>query len=229
MTYRAVTFLSSDGLLITADMYDVDKPKAYIVLCHRSHFNRGEYREIAPKLNDLGYACLAIDQRSGMNVLGTTNETYARAKQQGKPTGYLAAKPDIDAALAYAGKLSGRPVILLGSSYSASLALLLASEDNQNIAAVIAFSPGEYLKGIVLENIVNNINVPTLVLSAKKEVETTSKLLNASDPEVVSQYLPKVEGAHGARALWSKTTGNEEYWAQVIIFLRNIQIKSPDS
>lgn len=219
MPYKTAKFTSKDGLLITADEYSLKKQKAYIVLCHRSHFNRGEYREIAPKLNDLGYACLAIDQRSGMKVLGTTNETYARAKKQGKPTGYVDAKPDIEAALSFARKVSGKPVIIFGSSYSASLALLIASENNQDIAAVIAFSPGEYLKGVVLSETIESIKVPTLVLSAKNEVEATSRLLKSADPKFITQYIPKTDGAHGARMLWSKTIANKEYWTQVSRFL----------
>src|SRR5688572_27952913 len=122
MSVKTVQFPSRDGLLITANYYDVEDPTGRILLCHRSHFNRGEYKEIAPRLNTLGYSCLAIDQRSGMKVLGTTNETYARAKEQSLPTGYAAAKPDIEAAVAYLyDKNHKRPIILLGSSYSAAL------------------------------------------------------------------------------------------------------------
>jgi alpha-beta hydrolase superfamily lysophospholipase len=221
---RTITFASKDGLVITADEYSLEEPKAYILLCHRSHFNRGEYREIAPRLNSLGYSCLAVDLRSGMKVLGTINETYARAKEQGKPTGYLEAKPDIEAALEHIHKLSGKPVILFGSSYSASLALLLASEGNQNIAAVVAFSPGEYLKGIELSEAVAKITIPTLVLSARQEVEATSILLKSADPQSVEQYIPEGEGAHGARVLWAKTAGSKDYWVRVSNFLQAHQI-----
>jgi len=61
---KKITFKSTDGLLMTADYYQVKAHKGIILLCHRSHCNRAEYRETAPKLNALGYSCLAIDQRS---------------------------------------------------------------------------------------------------------------------------------------------------------------------
>ena len=103
---KQVNFKSKDGLLITADYYKVENHKGFIVLCHRSHCNRAEYRETAPKFNKLGYSCLAIDQRSGMKVFGEVNETKNRAKEKGLPTGYLDAKPDIESAINYAFKLN---------------------------------------------------------------------------------------------------------------------------
>jgi alpha-beta hydrolase superfamily lysophospholipase len=72
---KTLTFPSRDGLSITTDHYRARSPRGFIVLCHRSHFNRGEYEEIAPQLVARGFSCLAIDQRSGMTVLGYTNET----------------------------------------------------------------------------------------------------------------------------------------------------------
>jgi hypothetical protein len=79
MSPEGVTFPAADGLSVNADLYSVPKARAFLVLCHRSHFHRGEYAEIAPRLAQLGYDCMAIDQRSGMNVFGGVNETYARA------------------------------------------------------------------------------------------------------------------------------------------------------
>ena len=117
-----LNFKSKDGLLITADYYPVENAKGMNLLCHRSHCNRAEYRETAPKFNKLGYACLAIDQRSGMKVFGASNETKDRAKAQKLPTGYLDARPDVEAGIDYAFKLNNnRPIILLGSSYTCLL------------------------------------------------------------------------------------------------------------
>ncbi len=128
-TFKTIHFPSKDGLRITADVYPVDQPKGLILLCHRSHCNRGEYRETAPKFNTLGFSCLAIDQRSGMKVFGVINETSALAKQKGLGTGYLDAKKDIEAAVSYAFIMNNnKPIIILGSSYSASLALLISKD-----------------------------------------------------------------------------------------------------
>ncbi|MGL4306818.1 MAG: alpha/beta hydrolase [Mycobacteriaceae bacterium] len=223
MLSKTVTFASLDGLLITADEYLADNALGSLLLCHRSHFNRGEYRETAKKFQSLGYSCLAIDQRSGMKVLGTTNETYLLAKQQGRATGYVAAKPDIEAAIEYCYlKNSSQPIVIVGSSYSASLALLIGSENGGKLSGIIAFSPGEYLKGITLSETLHTLTVPTIVLPEKKDYLITQQLLKNADKSVVSLFHPQTEGAHGSRSLWSKTTGNDEYWSVVLEFLHKV-------
>lgn len=217
--FKTVQFPSADGLMITADLYAAQKPKGFILLCHRSHFNRGEYREAGPKLAALGFTCMAIDQRSGMNVLGVMNETSTLAKKKRLPTGYLDARPDIEAAVDYLYKKSHRqPVIVMGSSYSASLALLLA-KDSDKIGAVIGFSPGEYLKGIPLAESIKGLVKPVYVTSAKKEATDVRKLMRYVGTQYKTQFKPKHEGAHGARVLWKATSGHEEYWHSLNRFL----------
>jgi pimeloyl-ACP methyl ester carboxylesterase len=220
MFTQTVYFPSKDGLIITADNYSVKNPKGHILLCHRSHFNRGEYKETSLVFNELGYSCLAIDQRSGMKVLGTTNETYALAKQKGLATSYLAAKPDIEAAIDYLYMAAGSsPIILVGSSYSASISLIIATEQPQRIRAIIAFSPGEYLKEVNVAECIAGLKVPAFITSAKNEVEDTTKLVANIEPKFVTRYLPESDGAHGSRVLWNKTPCNQEYWRALTDFL----------
>jgi alpha-beta hydrolase superfamily lysophospholipase len=171
---RKVEFKSKDRLLISADYYEATGHKGIILLCHRSHCNRAEYRETAPKFNALGYSCLAIDQRSGMKVFGESNETKDRAKAQKLATGYLDAKPDIEAAIDYAYTLNhNQPIILLGSSYSAALSLLIAKDSNK-LKSLILFSPGEHLKGVNLAVEIESISIPVFAASAKKEIQETT-------------------------------------------------------
>ncbi|PKL34805.1 MAG: hypothetical protein CVV45_01230 [Spirochaetae bacterium HGW-Spirochaetae-10] len=47
--YQTKTFKSKDGLLITGDLYKVKDAKGLMLLCHRSHCNRAEYREAAAR------------------------------------------------------------------------------------------------------------------------------------------------------------------------------------
>lgn len=218
--FETVEFKSKDGLLITADHYPTRKPTGYILLCHRSHCNRGEYRETAPRLNKLGFSCLAIDQRSGMKVFGVVNETSALAKQHGLATGYLDAKQDVEAAVDYVYDLNNKqPIIILGSSYSASLALLIATHLNK-IGAVITFSPGEYLKGINLAEEIKSLGKPVFAASAKKEIGDVGQLLRYIDPRHIHQFRPNVDGFHGSKALWSSVKGSEAYWDAMERFLR---------
>jgi len=112
-----------------------------------------------------------------MKVFGETNETKDRAKAKGLPTGYLDAKPDIEAAIDYAFELyNKKQIILLGSSYSASLALLISTLTDK-IKATIAYSPGEYLKGVNLSNALKATNKRTYVTSPRNEIEQVTKVM----------------------------------------------------
>ena len=214
-----VAFKSLDGLTITADYYPLKKPKGLILLCHRSHCNRGEYRETAPKFNDLGFSCLAIDQRSGMKIFGVVNETKTLAKQKGLATGYLDARQDIEAGIDYAYKLNRKiPIIVLGSSYSASLALLIAAA-SEKVASVIAFSPVECLKNTSVSEGIANLSKPIFITSAKKEVEDTSQLIGFVNPKYVHHFKPDTDGFHGSKALWESVDGYESYWQALNVFL----------
>src|ERR1035437_5635722 len=122
-----IYFPASDALLITADLYFVNDSLPYMILCHQAGYSRGEYMETAAKFCNLGYNCIAIDQRSGNEVNGVKNETAALAIQKKKPTTYLDAEQDIVAALDYAYTQSGKKVFLVGSSYSASLIMKIAT------------------------------------------------------------------------------------------------------
>lgn len=217
--FKTVNFKSKDGLLITADYYKVDRPKGIILLCHRSHCNRGEYREAAPKFNKLGFSCLAIDQRSGMKVFGVVNETKMLAKEKGLPTGYLDAKQDIEAAVDYTFRLNkNRPIIILGSSYSASLALLISAKTDK-IKAVIAFSPGEFLKGVNLAEKIRSLSKPTFLTSAKKEIYDVKSVGRFINKKYLTQFKPQVEGFHGSKTLWESAKGYETFWQPLKEFL----------
>jgi len=216
---QKVEFKSKDGLLITADFYEVTNSKGLILLCHRSHCNRAEYRETAPKFNALGYTCLAIDQRSGMKVFGESNETKIRAKAQKLPTGYLDAQPDIEAAIEYAYQLNGnKPIILLGSSYSAALSLRIA-KDHTKLKALIVFSAGEHLKGVKLAEEIQSIKIPVFATSAKTEIKQTEDTLQNVAKQLVTQFKPKETGFHGSKILWESVKGYEKIWAAMETFL----------
>ena len=135
-----VTFQSSDGLTITADNYVSSTQNPYIILLHQAGYSRGEYREIAPKLIKLGYNCLAVDLRSGKEVNFIENETASLAKKNNLPCSYLDAFPEIHAAIDFVKQRSTKPIVLWGSSYSASLSLMVAPEELK-VGALVVFSP----------------------------------------------------------------------------------------
>ena len=215
---KTVEFESTDGLIITADHYHIDKTKPIIVLCHQAGSSRGEYKEIAVTLNSLGFNCLAIDQRSGNAVNGVTNETNAKAVTAGKATGYNDSKQDVVSAVNWAKTYYNKNVILWGSSYSSSLALIVAAEEI-NVEKVLAFSPGEYLSPTVVSTSISSLNKPAFLTSAKNEKTQTSLLFNVISSTNKTQFTPTGAGNHGSQALWTSRTDHAEYWVAVKTFL----------
>lgn len=226
-----LTFPSKDGLPITLDSYitKVDK-RPLIVLFHQAGYSRGEYLEIAPKLNKLGFNALAVDLRSGKSVNGITNETAKRAKKASKKTRYVDAEQDIIAALKFARSLVGNKVKIIawGSSYSAALVLKVAGEHPELANAVMAFSPGEYFTkaGKPKDWVQQSAKLYTravFITSAKSEIKQWSGIFNSINSKKKISFIPKGKGKHGSKALWEKFEDNDEYWVAVKRFLKSLK------
>ncbi len=217
---ETVTFYAKDSVLISADTYFIDRPKATILLCHQAGFSRGEYLVTAKKLNALGYSCMAIDQRSGNEVNGVKNRTAINANDKQMNVGFAGAKKDLEAAIDYLYEHNNRqPIIVVGSSYSASLALWIAGERHKKVKAVAAFSPGEYLKGKNLAKLIRPIKIPVFVTSSKREIGPVTRLLRNVNTNYLIHYKPQEKGIHGSRAVWETTPGYKGYWQAFTSFL----------
>ncbi len=222
-----LSFPSEDGLTITADLYSAHPATApMIVLFHQAGWSRGEYLEIAPKLNKMGFNCLAIDQRSGGGVNNVKNETAARAKKAGKPTQYIHALQDMRAALKFAkAKHAKGKLIAWGSSYSAALTLKLAGDHPELVDAALSFAPGEYFKkqgkpGDWIQRSARKIQGPVFITSAKNEAPYWTPIFKVVPSKAKVSYLPKTKGNHGSRALWAKFSDHAGYWDAVRAFLK---------
>ena len=158
-----------------------------------------------------------------MKVFGVINETSSRAKQNGLATGYLDARQDIESAVNYAYELNHKkPIIILGSSYSASLALLISTQ-TEKIKAVIVFRPGECLKDVKLAEEIKSLAKPTFVTGAKKEIDEISKVIRFVSSKNITLFKPKVNGFHGSKTLWKSVEGHETFWESLEPFLSKVQ------
>ena len=222
---KKVEFKAADGLLVNGNLYDLGKDKPVILLCHQAGYNRVEYADIAPRLNKMGYNCLAIDQRSGGNFAGKSNITAERAKENGLNNEMIDAKADIKTAIDFLSKKYNQDIILWGSSYSSSLALLEGMA-NDKVKAIIAFSPGDYFGDAApsISTAFAKADKPFLVTSSKEEAATLTALVGSTklDDEQQSQFIPESDGFHGSRALWKGQKGAEEYWNAITSFLNRI-------
>lgn len=220
-----VEFNSLDSLKISAHIYQIDDSSPFILLCHQARFNKFEYAGIAERLNNMGFNCMAIDQRSGGPIGDKQNLTYLRARKLNKGVGYLDAEVDIRASIHYLSDRFKSSVILWGSSYSSTLALYLAAEINE-ISAVLSFSPGDYLadkKGSLVE-VLSDFEKPMFLTSSKREAKGVSLLLGKhKQTKKQVQFIPEGNGHHGSRALWINQIGSEEYWIAVGLFLKQLK------
>ncbi len=216
-----VTFKADDGLDVTAEVYPAATTDApWIVVAHQAGSSRGEYRDIAPRLQRLGYHVLALDQRSGNSFADVANQTAARAAAASLPINYLDAVPDIVAGLMYANNRTSSAVLLWGSSYSAALALVLAAERADLIDGTLAFSPGEYLSKISVAKAAATIAVPVFITSAAAETDQWSAIFEAIDGTQKTAFRPERGGVHGSSALIPARNPNaEHYWQAVEAFL----------
>jgi dienelactone hydrolase len=224
-----VHFSSKDGLRITAEYYKIHPDTVpLIILFHQAGWSRGEYLEIAPRLNQLGFNCLAVDLRSGKTVNNIDNETFLEAKKKMKETNYLAAEIDIISALEYALNIAGGKIILWGSSYSASLALKVTAQHQGKIQAVIAFSPGEYFRSFgkpsdFISTSVSDLNVPTFVTCANREKDKCEIIFNSIPSVNKTFFIPESSGNHGSSALWNIQYDSKDYWKAVESFLKLVK------
>ncbi len=217
-----VILTAADGVKVYGRSREaIGEPKALILLFHQAGSSKDEYADIQRRLAAARYASLAIDQRSGGDLFGP-NETVKALGHQGS---YVEAKSDLEAALAWSrsGKL---PVILWGSSYSASLAFLVAA-DHPGVAALLAFSPDEYFDGKPsVREAAHKLVMPVFVTSAQdsKEIAAARALLNVVPGDVRQQFVPVHGGVHGSSTLIAprNSSGTEEAWTAVLAFLDKV-------
>lgn len=225
---EAIWLTAKDGVQIRADLYalagDAGKSAPLILLFHQAGASRHEYSAIAPRLNDLGFHALALDQRSGGDRWGK-NETVARL---GHSADYLAALADLEAAWNWAvGAGYTGPKLVWGSSYSAALVFLLAAE-HPEIDGLLSFSPGEYLGSRTDEvrKAARQVEQPVLVLTPEDERDRAKTVVDVI-PGDKKRFVVPADAVHGSSMLVpGRNAGAEEIWPIVVAFLE--QFRTPE-
>lgn len=218
---EAVELIAADGMKVPGTYRRAAEPRALILLFHQRGSSRAEFFEVAPRLAANGYSSLAIDQRGGGDLWKVPNRTAAC---WGETKSHLEAMPDLEAALAW-GAAQGLKLVLWGSSYSAALVFPLAAAHPGQVKALLAFSPGEYLDGKVIEA-ARTLDIPVFVTSATtlQEVGYAQPVFDAVASSDKQYFLPQQGGEHGSLTLirGENPEGHEEMWAAVLGFLRRV-------
>lgn len=217
---KSLSFKSADGLTVYAKLYEAaDKNAKIMLLCHQARSSKSEYKETAAMFNKLGYTCLAIDQRSG-DTTGV-NETVIEARKTGMPTSYLDAEADILAAIDFLHSTYKKKITIVGSSYSASMIIKIASDNSEKIEKLVAFSPGEYFEDKnYLQNALVNLNVPLFITGGEGEEKQIIQILSGVENKNIMFLKPVKGGRHGAKTLSPGTRSSSVYWAELTKFLK---------
>lgn len=219
-TSQPVTFVAADGLEITADYYANENASKFIILCHQDGSSRGEYLTIAPRLVQAGYACLAIDQRVGHESREVPNETYVRASTAGLNPTYQDVRTDIVSAIDYVQSITDKKIVLWGSSYSATLALMIGRDDKR-VDRVVAFSPGIYFGSEDhLIRSIEDYTKPVFVTCAKSEHENTFRFVAHVGDKFLKYEIPEFEGVHGSSHLWAQNRSTDRIFTSLLNFLK---------
>ncbi|WP_340073945.1 hypothetical protein [Leptobacterium sp. I13] len=229
---KEISFYTSDSIQIFGDLYELDKKGKTILLFHQGGSNaRGEYAPIIPNLIEKGYNILAIDQRVGGQYYGSYNRTLANIPTNsfGDGYGYCDAYNNLEGALDFIidSGFSGAKIIW-GSSYSASLAIQLANNRQNDINGVLAFSPasGGSMKDCLPDKYFETLKIPLILLKPPNEMESENSKLQFDLANKYSHqtYVPK-NGVHGSSMLVKERVGSEvkDTWAIVLAFLEIIE------
>lgn len=195
-----VTLKASDGGTVFGTLSKADgHADTILLLFHQAGASRHEYDPLVPTLTKMGYDTLAIDQRSGDGLFGGRNETVAK---RGRSADYLEALPDLEGALAWAKAHHYARIALVGSSYSSSLAIVLAAKHPQDVAAVASFSPGEYFDNDkdMIKRAAAKITVPFYITTRPEEEDKVEEVLRDAHGANVT-HVRQAAGVHGASTL----------------------------
>jgi alpha-beta hydrolase superfamily lysophospholipase len=151
--FSQVTLQTKDGRKIAGDFFDTVNPKGLVVYLHMMPATKESYSELAKKLQDEGYAGLAIDFRG-------------HGASEGGPEGYLKFSDsqhqekisDVSTAVEFIfGKHPGLPLALVGASIGANLALQFGVND-EKINKIALLSPGLNYRGIGVKNFITKLS-----------------------------------------------------------------------
>lgn len=228
---QPVQFKAADGVEIFGTYYTApNSSRPVILLFHQAGSNRFEYAPIAPKLVATGFSCLAIDQRWGGEMWGHTNETVKKLGHTETAANEMSdLEADLESALAWAHTRNPhRKFILWGSSYSASLVFVVAAQHPQEVAGVLAFSPGEYFEAhpTVIEDAAMKVRVPAFITSENDvdQLRQATKIFDAVASRNKVHYKAQF-AVHGSSTLRTdrNARGSAANWAAVMKFLKQFE------
>ena len=214
---------AEDGVKSYGEVYpgDLGTTAPVVLLFHQGGSNgRGEYGDLAPWLNGLGFRVVAWDQRAGGDTHGSVNRT-AVGLRDGARSDFCSAYADLAAALDRTLEFTGgESVVVWGSSYSAALVFRLAAERPDAVSGVLAFSPasGGPMAACRARQWVETVDAPMLVLRPEIEMGRDSSIEQRDLLTEAGARFEVVEhGVHGSSMLVDDRTGRDMSAARSLV------------
>lgn len=170
---EVVRFPGADGFELEARYVASSVPDAPVAIClHQYRSDKDSWTPLLPALQDAGFTTLALDQRGHGGSTKKGSETVKVEDVPREEFGELvrSGPEDVKAALAWLRSRgnAAQQVVLFGSSYGCSVALLTHAQVPE-VKALVLLSPGEEYFGVDVRSAFNAWNGPLLVLSSTED------------------------------------------------------------
>ena len=206
--YKTVEIDSLDGTPIYGSMYAADKPNSpALLLLHQWQSDRHSFDDFSVKMQQRGFAVLAIDGRGfGESNRHSNGSRLEAGRTDADVKGMLG---DVDAAFSYLSKQANvdpARVGIVGASYGSSLAIIYAA-DHPNVAAVALLSPGlNYFGNMPIEPAISKFGDRPLYMLAgqekdKESYDAVKKLDVSVDGRSKYESTIHPDGEHGTELL----------------------------
>lgn len=140
---QKINFTTTDNVKIVANLFEVEKPKGWLILAHMMPATKESWNDFAKEMQGLGYESLAIDLRGHGESEGGPNgfADFTDAEHQ-------ASINDLEAGWEFLGSRGAAPekTVVIGASIGANLVLQFLTE-HLDVGGGVLLSPGDY-KGI---------------------------------------------------------------------------------
>ena len=188
---KDINLIASDNVKIAANLFEVSRPKGWLILIHMLPATKESWDEFAGEMRSLGYESLAIDLRG-------------HGKSNGGPDGYQkfsdaqhqAGIKDVEAAWEFLKTRGAVPekTTVIGASIGANLGLQFLTL-HRDIGGGVFLSPGDY-KGIDSSVLVKKLdaNQKLILVASRKDDRTTGN--NAEQNQIYYNSAAQVRTRH---------------------------------
>jgi pimeloyl-ACP methyl ester carboxylesterase len=200
--------LHSGGFIIKGTLFRSNKPRLTpVIMFHMLNGTRKDYDELAEDYAYLGSTVLTVDLRGHGDSQCT--EEGKRVNWREFSTGdFVSMVNDGRKAMELLLKEAGaKKCYILGASLGANIGLNLAT--SEEVAKVVALSPGLNYRGVKTETIAKRLTIPVLLVASKKDEYAYRSALRLNRLLQKSRLLLYDGGYHGTDLLNDSPYGEE--------------------